>query len=91
MAPSTTKQWTVQGKNGFDSLKWDEKAPVPSLGDKDVLVKCKYACHVALQNHPISNSHVLVYAASLNFRDLAIPKVCTSFHSCRPRAPPATC
>ncbi|KAJ4301678.1 hypothetical protein N0V90_003771 [Kalmusia sp. IMI 367209] len=54
MSPSTTKQWTVEGKNGFDSLKWDEKAPVPSLGDKDVLVK--------------------FHAASLNYRDLAIPK-----------------
>ncbi|KAK7188216.1 hypothetical protein DPSP01_001761 [Paraphaeosphaeria sporulosa] len=54
MAPSTTKQWTIQGKEGFESLKWDEKAPVPSLGDKDVLVK--------------------FHAASLNFRDLAIPK-----------------
>jgi len=40
MAPSTTKQWTVQGQDGFDSLKWNEKAPVPSLGDKEVLVKC---------------------------------------------------
>lgn len=39
MAPSTNKQWTVQGKDGFDSLKWDEKAPVPSIGDKEVLVK----------------------------------------------------
>ncbi|KAF2451459.1 NAD(P)-binding protein [Karstenula rhodostoma CBS 690.94] len=54
MAPSTTKQWTVQGKDGFESLKWDEKAPVPSLGERDVLVK--------------------FHAASLNFRDLAIPK-----------------
>ncbi|KAL1597771.1 hypothetical protein SLS60_008258 [Paraconiothyrium brasiliense] len=54
MAPSTTKQWTVVGKDGFDSLKWDEKAPIPALGDKDVLVK--------------------LHAASLNFRDLAIPK-----------------
>lgn len=43
MAPSIAKQWTVQGKDGFESLKWDEKAPVPSLGDKDVLVKCKLA------------------------------------------------
>lgn len=40
MAPSTNKQWTVQGKDGFESLKWNEKAPIPSLGDKDVLVKC---------------------------------------------------
>lgn len=38
MAPPTTKQWTVEGQNGFDSLKFNEKAPIPSLGDKDVLV-----------------------------------------------------
>ncbi|KAF1966162.1 alcohol dehydrogenase [Bimuria novae-zelandiae CBS 107.79] len=53
MAPSTTKQWTVAGQSGFDALKWDEKTPIPSLGEKDVLVK--------------------FHAASLNFRDLAIP------------------
>jgi len=41
MAPTTTKQWTVEGKNGFDSLKFNEKAPVPELGDNDVLVKSK--------------------------------------------------
>ena len=39
MAPTTTKQWTVTGTSGFDALKWDEKAPVPQVGDKDVLVK----------------------------------------------------
>jgi len=39
MAPTTAKQWTVEGKNGFESLKLNEKAPVPSVGDKDVLVK----------------------------------------------------
>ncbi|KAF2265819.1 alcohol dehydrogenase [Lojkania enalia] len=39
MAPTTTKQWTVEGKNGFDSLKLNEKAPIPQLGDRDVLVK----------------------------------------------------
>jgi hypothetical protein len=39
MAPSTTQQWTVQGKSGFDALKFDEKAQIPEMGDKDVLVK----------------------------------------------------
>ena len=39
MAPTTTKQWTVEGKTGFDSLKLNEKAPVPQVGDKDILVK----------------------------------------------------
>ncbi|KAF2645612.1 NAD(P)-binding protein [Massarina eburnea CBS 473.64] len=54
MAPSTIKQWTVEGQNGFESLKLNEKAPLPELGDRDVLVK--------------------FHAASLNFRDLIIPK-----------------
>ncbi|GAB1735832.1 hypothetical protein NU219Hw_g5172t1 [Hortaea werneckii] len=35
----TQKQWTVAGKTGFDSLKLNESAAVPQLGDKDVLVK----------------------------------------------------
>ncbi|KAF2838679.1 NAD(P)-binding protein [Patellaria atrata CBS 101060] len=38
MAPSTSKQWVVAGKDGFDSLKFEEKE-IPKLGDKDVLVK----------------------------------------------------
>ncbi|KAF2204687.1 alcohol dehydrogenase [Delitschia confertaspora ATCC 74209] len=54
MAPSTIKAWTVEGQNGFDSLKFNEKAQLPKLGDKDVLVK--------------------LHAASLNYRDLIIPK-----------------
>jgi len=37
--PKTTKAWTVQGENGFDSLSFDKQAPVPELGDNDVLVK----------------------------------------------------
>lgn len=41
MAPSTARQWNVVGKDGFDSLKFNEKAEVPQLGDKDVLVKSK--------------------------------------------------
>lgn len=39
MAPSTTKQWKVEGTTGFDGLKLHESAPIPKLGDKDVLVK----------------------------------------------------
>jgi hypothetical protein len=31
----------VEGQNGFDSLKWNESAPIPEMGDKDVLVKGK--------------------------------------------------
>lgn len=55
MAPSKTKQWTVEGKTGFDSLKYHDKADIPTLGDHDVLVNFHYA--------------------SLNYRDLIIPKV----------------
>lgn len=56
MAPTVTKQWTIQGQNGFDSLHFNEKAEIPKLGENEVLVH--------------------FYAASLNYRDLIIPKVC---------------
>jgi hypothetical protein len=39
MAPTTTKAWTVHGKNGFDALKFNEQAKIPEMGDKDVLLK----------------------------------------------------
>lgn len=42
MAPQTAKAWVIEGQNGFDSLKFLENAPVPKLGDKDVLVKCEF-------------------------------------------------
>ncbi|KAG9236345.1 hypothetical protein BJ875DRAFT_232267 [Amylocarpus encephaloides] len=52
--PKTTQAWTVQGKDGFDSLKFDQATPVPKVSDYEVLVK--------------------LHAASLNYRDLIIPK-----------------
>jgi hypothetical protein len=39
MAPSTTKQWTVEGTDGFDGLKFAESAKIPEVGDDEVLVK----------------------------------------------------
>ncbi|KAK5165467.1 uncharacterized protein LTR77_008996 [Saxophila tyrrhenica] len=36
---TTMKQWTVAGQSGFDDLKLNEKASVPQIGDRDVLVK----------------------------------------------------
>ncbi|OAL54269.1 hypothetical protein IQ07DRAFT_500031 [Pyrenochaeta sp. DS3sAY3a] len=54
MAPSSTKQWTVEGTAGFDALTFNENAAIPEVGDKDVLVK--------------------IHGASLNYRDLIIPK-----------------
>ncbi|KAE8152643.1 hypothetical protein BDV25DRAFT_150793 [Aspergillus avenaceus] len=54
MAPENMKQWSVKGKeNGFDELAYTD-APVPKVGDNDVLVK--------------------FHAASLNYRDLIIPR-----------------
>jgi NADPH:quinone reductase-like Zn-dependent oxidoreductase len=71
MTPSTHKSWTVNGQNGFDSLNFHEEAPVPELGDKDVLVKCtNYPFPQPISTDEIS----VVYAASLNYRDLVIPQ-----------------
>jgi threonine dehydrogenase-like Zn-dependent dehydrogenase len=72
MAPSTTKAWTVQGQDGFESLKFNEQAEIPEMGDKDVLVKGVYCVHRTASNND-ANSQT-VHAASLNYRDLVIPK-----------------
>ncbi|KAI9369921.1 hypothetical protein BJX61DRAFT_122711 [Aspergillus egyptiacus] len=54
MAPSTMKQWSVQDKeHDFGGLNFSE-APVPKVGENEVLVK--------------------LHGASLNYRDLIIPK-----------------
>jgi len=37
--PKTTKAWTVEGVNGFDSLKFHKEAPLPEPSDYEVLVK----------------------------------------------------
>ncbi|KAK5740805.1 hypothetical protein LTR17_004395 [Elasticomyces elasticus] len=39
MSNQTQKQWKVAENTGFDGLKLDEKAPIPEIGDKEVLVK----------------------------------------------------
>lgn len=55
MAPTTMKQWIVSGTDkDFDGMSFGE-APVPKVGENEVLVKFQ--------------------AASLNYRDLIIPKV----------------
>ncbi|KAF1985077.1 NAD(P)-binding protein [Aulographum hederae CBS 113979] len=45
MAASTEygREWKVVGTTGFDSLQYNEKALVPRLGDKEVLVRFKAA------------------------------------------------
>lgn len=52
--PKTAKTWTVEGRTGYDNLKFHKDTPVPQVGDYEVLVK--------------------FHAASLNYRDLIIPK-----------------
>ena len=42
MAPSTTKQWTLNETKGFDSLHLNEAA-IPPLRERDVLVRFHYA------------------------------------------------
>lgn len=37
--PSTTKSWIVNGKNGFDSLKFEESKQIPKLAEDQVLVR----------------------------------------------------
>jgi NADPH:quinone reductase-like Zn-dependent oxidoreductase len=71
MTPKTQKQWTVEGRTGFDDLKYNKEALIPEIGDKDVLVKCTYTSSPI--SSPNSNKPT-VHGASLNYRDLVIPK-----------------
>ncbi len=55
--PSSQKQWLNERvtNDSFDGLVYQDKAPLPKVGDTEVLVKLS--------------------GASLNFRDLIIPRV----------------
>ncbi|EHL01593.1 putative Zinc-type alcohol dehydrogenase-like protein [Glarea lozoyensis 74030] len=35
--PKTTKSWTVQGSDGFESLKFSKDTPIPEISDYEVL------------------------------------------------------
>ncbi|KAK0311175.1 hypothetical protein LTR01_003169 [Friedmanniomyces endolithicus] len=39
MSKQTQKEWRVAEATGFDGLKLNESAPIPEIGDKEVLVK----------------------------------------------------
>ncbi|KAH7317174.1 chaperonin 10-like protein [Stachybotrys elegans] len=39
MAPQTQRQWVVRKANEIDSLEFQPEAPVPSIGDREVLVR----------------------------------------------------
>lgn len=73
MAPTSTKQWRVEGQNGFDSLKFNEQGSIPEVGDKDVLVKSTAQEHSSILFKSTANAST-VQGASLNYRDLIIPK-----------------
>ena len=57
--PTTQKQWVNERvtDDSFDGLVYQDAAPLPEVGDTEVLVKLQ--------------------GASLNFRDLIIPRVGT--------------
>lgn len=69
MAPTTQQQWTIEGQTGFDALKFNEKAPIPEVGDRDVLVKSKCCFQKLLRILLLT-----LYDSSccfLNYRDLS--------------------
>ncbi|PQE16144.1 alcohol dehydrogenase protein [Rutstroemia sp. NJR-2017a BVV2] len=37
--PKTTKAWTVEAQDGFESLRLNNKVPIPTLADNEVFVK----------------------------------------------------
>ncbi|EEU43372.1 uncharacterized protein NECHADRAFT_45382 [Fusarium vanettenii 77-13-4] len=39
MVPKTQKQWVIRGTGSFESLEFQKEAPVPLIGDQDVLVQ----------------------------------------------------
>jgi len=41
MVPTSARQWHVAGTSGFQDLKLQE-APIPKVGELDVLVQFKY-------------------------------------------------
>ena len=41
MSKQTQMEWRVAEATGFDGLKLNESAPIPEIGDKEVLVKCQ--------------------------------------------------
>lgn len=67
MAPTYTKQWTVERTTGFDGLNWNEKAEIPPLGDHDVLVHFYYASlnyrDLIISKVPLQAQSVLAFSS----------------------------
>ena len=39
MAPTTTAQWVVSSKDGFDKMKLEKDVKIPQLGEHEVLLE----------------------------------------------------
>lgn len=94
--PATTSQWTIQGVDGFDSLKLEESAPLPQLGDHDCLIqieavslnyrdlsipKGKYPFPTSLPVIPCSDASGVILATGPRVTRLKEgDKVCTAFN-----------
>lgn len=68
--PNTTKEWSITGTSGFDDLKFESSAPVPAVGDKDVLVKSmlrRLVMFLLLQHHIFSGKFSLSTCNHLHF------------------------
>ncbi|KAF4457439.1 alcohol dehydrogenase [Fusarium albosuccineum] len=39
MVPQTQRQWVLSDKGGLDSLEFQQNAPIPSVGNRDILVQ----------------------------------------------------
>lgn len=63
MTPTTTKQWNVTGRTGFDCLQFNEKVNIPKLGDHDVLV---HFHSVSLNYRDLIITKVIIPASSLD-------------------------
>lgn len=73
MAPSTTKQWTIEGTSGFEDLKFHDKAPVPKLGARDVLVRFHYANGIVIQAPPPHHTGIHLVTFSITGQGVRYP------------------
>ena len=70
MAPSTCAQWVVEKNDGFEGLVYKDGAPIPKVGDNDVLVKIQAVSLnyrdliIARVSHPSCPIKILVQSCS---------------------------
>lgn len=71
----SNKTWKVAGQNGFDSLKYETQSSIPEPVGNQVLVGISGPFVTAESSLLTLLPKVKIHAASLNYRDLIIPKV----------------